>query len=114
MNYSLQFMSVIKVVTTLPVSMKEFEVGEWAHALLSEKMVACIQIEKIRSMFSWEEKINSEAEWRITLTTKLSLVHQIIQAIQATHPYDVPQILWHAVNTDQNYNNWINEVTTNE
>ena len=51
---------------------------------------------------------------KITLTTKLSLIHQIIQAIQATHPYDVPQIVWHAVNTDQNYNNWINEVTTNE
>ncbi len=50
MNYSLQFMSVIKVVTTLPISMKEFEVGEWAHALLSEEIVAGIQIEKIRSM----------------------------------------------------------------
>ena len=102
-------MSVIKVVTTLPISMKEFEVGEWAHALLSEKIVGCIQIDKIKSMFTWEQKINSEEEWRITLTTKLSLIHQVIQAIHATHPYDVPQIVWHAVN-----NNWINEVTKNE
>ena len=114
MNYSFPFMSVIKVVTTLPITMKEFEVGEWAHALLSEKVVACIQIEKIRSMFSWEAKINSEEEWRVTLTTKLDLVHQIIQAVQTTHPYEVPQIVWHAVNTDQNYGNRINEVISDE
>ena len=114
MNYSFPFMSVIKVVTTLPISMKEFEVGEWAHALLSEKVVACIQIEKIRSMFSWEAEINSEEEWRVTLTTKLDLVQQIIQAVQTTHPYEVPQIVWHAVNTDQNYSNWINEVISDE
>ena len=114
MNSSFPFMSVIKVVTTLPISMKEFEVGEWAHALLCEKVVACIQIEKIRSMFSWEDKINSEEEWRVTLTTKLDLIHQIVQAIQTAHPYEVPQIVWHAVNSDQNYNNWINEVISDE
>lgn len=107
-------MSVIKVVTTLPSSMEEFEVGEWSYALLSEKLVGCIQIEKIKSMFSWEGKINSEEEWRITLTTNLILIDQIIEAIHATHPYDVPQIVWHAVNTNQDYKNWINEVTTNE
>ena len=114
MNSSFPFMSVIKVVTTLPISMKEFEVGEWAHALLSEKVVACIQIEKITSMFSWEAKINSEEEWRVTLTTKLDLIHQIVLAIKTAHPYEVPQIVWHAVNSDQNYNNWINEVISDE
>ena len=65
-------------------------------------------------MFSWEVKINSEEEWRITLTTNLTLIDEIIEAIHATHPYDVPQIVWHAVNTNQDYKNWINEVTTNE
>ena len=107
-------MSVIKVVTTLPSSMEEFEVGEWSYALLSETLVGCIQIEKIKSMFVWEGKINSEEEWKVTLTTNLSLIDQIVEAIHATHPYDVPQIVWHAVNTNQDYKNWINEVTTNE
>tara|TARA_B100000925_G_C22010228_1_gene475908 strand:- start:4213 stop:4497 length:285 start_codon:yes stop_codon:yes gene_type:complete len=94
--------------------MEEFEVGEWSYALLSKKLVGCIQIEKIKSMFPWEGKINSEEEWKITLTTDLSLIDQVIEAIHATHPYDVPQIVWHAVNTNQDYKNWINEVTTNE
>ena len=107
-------MSVIKVVTTLPNSMKEFEVGEWSYALLSEKIVGCIQIEKIKSIFSWEGKINSEEEWKITLTTNSNLIDLIIQAIHTTHPYDVPQIVWHTVNTNQNYENWINEVTLDE
>ncbi|MBJ60643.1 MAG: divalent-cation tolerance protein CutA [Euryarchaeota archaeon] len=107
-------MSVIKVVTTLPNSLKEFEVGEWSYALLSEKIVGCIQIEKIKSIFSWEGKINSVEEWKMTLTTKLSLIDQIIEAIHATHPYDVPQIVWHTVNTSQNYEDWINEVTMDE
>ena len=94
--------------------MKEFEVGEWSYALLSEKIVGCIQIEKIKSIFSWEGKINSVEEWKMTLTTKLSLIDQIIEAIHATHPYDVPQIVWHTVNTSQNYEDWINEVTMDE
>ena len=114
MNYLLRFMSVVKVVTTLPISWEEFEVGDWAHTLLSEKNVACIQIEKIRSMYSWKNTISSEEEWRLTMTTKLKSVTQLIQSIQSTHPYEIPQITWHAVNSENNYSNWIKEATLDE
>jgi len=107
-------MSVVKVVTTLPISWKEFEVGEWAHALLSEKIAACIQIDKIKSMYPWEGTINSEEEWKLSITTRLDLINQLIRSIQATHPYEIPQIVWHAVNADENYSNWIKEVTLDE
>ena len=49
-------MSVIKLVTTLPISMKEFEVGEWAHALLSEKIVACFNTNSLKG-FGVEDMI---------------------------------------------------------
>jgi len=102
-------MSVVKVSTTLPISWKEFEVGEWAHAFLTEGIVACVQIDKIRSMYYWEGQANTEEEWRISITTDISVITQLIQSIESVHPYDTPQIIWSAVNSNENYSKWVKE-----
>ena len=102
-------MSTVKVTTTLPTSWKEFEVGEWCQTFLSEKIVACIQFERVRSMFSWNESIHSEEEWRITLTSTIDSVTKLVNLVEENHPYDVPQITWHAVNTGKLYGDWVKE-----
>ncbi|MBA45202.1 MAG: cytochrome C biogenesis protein [Euryarchaeota archaeon] len=107
-------MAVVKLVTTLPISWKEFEVGDWANTLLSGKNVACIQIEKIKSMYSWQNSISSEEEWRLTMTTTSELINQLIATIESIHPYEIPQIVWHAVNSENSYSNWIKEATSDE
>tara|TARA_B100001113_G_scaffold150842_1_gene123687 strand:+ start:713 stop:1036 length:324 start_codon:yes stop_codon:yes gene_type:complete len=107
-------MPPVKVVTTLPISWKEFEVGEWAYSLLSANKVACIQIDKIRSMYLWQNNVNSEEEWRLSMTTTQKSSTELINRIKTNHPYEIPQIVWHSVNADEEYHNWINEVTKDE
>jgi|TARA_B100001996_G_scaffold72036_1_gene52870 periplasmic divalent cation tolerance protein len=102
-------MSVVKVTTTLPISWKEFEVGEWAHTFLSEKKVACVQIDRIRSMYQWNETINSEEEWRLSFTTDRALIPNLIQTIESSHPYDTPQIIWNSIDSNEKYSVWVKE-----
>jgi len=102
-------MSVVKVTTTLPISWKEFEVGEWAHTILSEKTVACVQIDRIRSMYQWNEAIHSEEEWRLSFTTDLTMIPNCLQTIESSHPYEKPQIIWHPVDSNEEYSVWVKE-----
>ncbi len=102
-------MSVVKVITTLPISWKEFEVGEWAHTFLSEKNVACIQIDRIRSMYQWNGAINSEEEWRLSFTTDHTSIPVLIQTIESSHPYEIPQITWTSVESNEKYSVWVKE-----
>ncbi|MDP6856762.1 MAG: divalent cation tolerance protein CutA [Candidatus Thalassarchaeaceae archaeon] len=102
-------MSVVKVTTTLPISWKEFEVGEWAHNFLSEKKVACIQIDRIRSIYQWNQTINSEEEWRLSFTTDSALMPNLIQNIESLHPYDTPQITWNSIDSNEKYSAWVKE-----
>ena len=91
-------MTVVKMVTALPGDWKEFEVGEWAHTHIENLLAACIQIEKIRSMYRWDGEVNSEEEWRLTFTTTLEKAPTLAKSIEKLSPYDVPQVIWNKAN----------------
>ena len=60
-----------------------------------------------RSVYRWEEEIKSESEWLIQLKTTQSKVKKLIQKIKSEHPYDVPEILFWAVESTDEYSNWV-------
>mgnify|MGYP001281319418 FL=1 len=99
-------MAVVKMVTTLPGDWKEFEVGEWAHVHIENLLAACIQIERIRSMYRWDGMVNSEEEWRLTLTTTHEKASILAKSIEKSSPYDVPQIIWNTVDASEAYSSW--------
>ena len=104
-------MTVVKMVTTLPGAWKEFEVGEWAHTHIENLLTACIQIERIRSMYRWDGEVTSDEEWRLTFTTTSEKASNLARSIEKTSPYDVPQVIWNIVNASEGYSSWIEEVT---
>jgi len=104
-------MAIVKMVTTLPGDWKEFEVGEWGHTLVENLVVACIQIERIRSMYRWDGEVNSEDEWRLTMTTTTEKAPILSKLIQEKSPYDIPQVTWAAIDASGEYSTWTKEVT---
>ena len=84
---------------------------EIATLLLNKKLAACIQIEKIKSYYLWEEKINKDKEYRLVIKTKQKYFKKVKKAIKSIHPYSIVQII--ALNIDKankEYLNWINSV----
>lgn len=64
-----------------------------AKLLLNKKLVACAQISKIESFYNWENKIQNDEEFELSLKTKAQNYEEIEALIIKNHSYEIPQIL---------------------
>jgi periplasmic divalent cation tolerance protein len=62
--------------------------------LVEERLAACgHQIDAIRSVYRWAGEIHVDAEARVALHTRRSLVPEIVTRTAELHPYDVPCVI---------------------
>lgn len=62
--------------------------------LVAARLAACGQtVASIRSVYRWQGKIEEDAEARVALHTRRSLVPQIVAKVNEQHPYDVPCVI---------------------
>ena len=72
------------------------EIGkEIASALVEGKLAACVNIVgPIDSIYTWEGKICNEEEVLLIVKSQSSLFEsQLIPAVKAVHPYEIPEII---------------------
>ena len=64
------------------------------RTLVEERLVACGQhLAPIRSVFRWDGAVQDEAEARVALHTRRSLVDAVVARVVELHDYDVPCVL---------------------
>ncbi len=82
---------VIQVVTT---TASQAEAERIAQALVERQLAACVQISgPITSVYRWQGKIETSAEWHCTIKTRMAHYGAVESAIRELHSYDVPEIL---------------------
>lgn len=77
----------------LTTTATEAEAQALARALVAERLAACVQIERIQSLYRWRGEICEEPEWRLLIKTRAALYPRIEAFIKARHSYEVPEIL---------------------
>jgi len=101
----------IVVLITVPSK----EVGEEvANALLEQNLAACVNIvAPIRSLYTWEDKICDDEEMLLIAKSRAELFeNQLVPAVQAIHPYEVPEIIALPILMgSKSYLDWIDEST---
>jgi periplasmic divalent cation tolerance protein len=87
--------------------------GKIASALVSEKLVACVNISsEIRSIYTWEGKIEDEKEYLLTMKTRINNFDEIETRIKEIHTYKVPEIIAiPIIKGSKEYLNWIENNT---
>ncbi|AOT06699.1 divalent-cation tolerance protein CutA [Pseudoalteromonas luteoviolacea] len=82
-----------------------------AHLVLN-KLAACVNIlPKIESIYMWQGKVTQDEEVKLLVKTTSALVSNVIDAIQAEHSYDVPEVqVIEVTDGSQQYFNWMEEV----
>ena len=82
------------------------------ESLFAEKLVACVQTNKIHSHFYWKDSIRHDTEVRLLIKTKKVLFKECEQLIKNMHSYDLPEIVEIPI-TDgsQQFFDWIDYAT---
>ena len=72
--------------------------AEWlagfTRSLVEDRLAACGHaITAVRSIYRWQGVVHDDAEARVALHTRMSLVPHIVQRAERDHPYDVPCVI---------------------
>lgn len=104
-------MDGIVVLMTAP---KGEEAAKIARALVENKLAGCVNmIGPIRSIYSWQEKIEDDKEVLLIAKTAKRLFKRLVKKVKELHSYTVPEIVAiPIVEGDTDYLNWLKEATS--
>lgn len=69
------------------------EAKKLAKLLITKKFAACIQISKINSFYTWENKLCCDKERLLSIKTKQEHYKEIENLIKENHSYETPEII---------------------
>jgi periplasmic divalent cation tolerance protein len=92
----------------------EEEALKIAHALVEERLAACVNlVSPIRSIYRWEGKVCDEKEWLLVMKTHMGRFDALEKRVKALHSYSVPEIIALPIVTGSpSYLNWLKEMTS--
>ena len=80
-----------------------------AKLLIQNKLAACVSIKQIFSIYEWEDDIEENKEFEITIKSKPEFKDYLVDFLNKISTYDVPQIIYKKYHSDVIYYNWINK-----
>ena len=103
-------MKSIMIISTYP---NKKSITRIANELVKNKIVACVNITKISSIYSWEGKIEKTSEYQALFKTTQKNKKLLKEKIKSTHPYKVPEIAEiDIISLNKSYLKWMVESTT--
>jgi len=100
----------IIVLITGPSEEESARIG---HALVGERLAACVNIiPAVRSIYRWEGRIEDEKEVLLIIKTKRVLFERLQERVKELHSYAVPEIIaFQLVEGNEAYLNWLGQET---
>lgn len=97
------------IISTYP---DKKSISKIADKLVREKLVACVNMTKISSVYSWEGKIENADEFLAIFKTTQKNKARVKNEIKTTHPYKVPEIAEIQISSiNKPYLDWLVEST---
>ena len=97
------------IISTFP---DKKTVTKIANQLVKRKLVACVNIIKISSIYSWKGNIENQAEYLGLFKTSKKNQSILKKELKKLHPYDVPEIAEININSiNQPYMKWLMDST---
>ena len=82
-----------------------------ADAVLNKRLAACVQISgPIESRYWWNGRLETAAEWMVTMKTRREFYKPLEALLLELHPYDQPEIIATAIaEVSSGYLKWLTE-----
>ena len=102
-------MKPVIIISTYP---DKKSISKIAKEFVRNKTVACVNISKISSIYSWNDKIENTSEYLAIFKTITKNKKLLKRKIKDTHPYDIPEIAEIDITSiNKSYLNWLIEST---
>jgi len=102
-------MKPVIIISTYP---DKKSISKIAKEFVKNKTVACVNISKISSIYSWDNKIENTSEYLAIFKTITKNKKLLKRKIKDTHPYDIPEIAEIDITSiNKSYLNWLIEST---
>jgi periplasmic divalent cation tolerance protein len=103
-------MKPLVIISTYP---NKKSITKIANELVKNNIVACVNISKISSIYSWNGKVENTSEFLALFKTTTKNKKLLKKKIKETHPYDIPEIVEvDIISINKSYLNWLVESTT--
>jgi len=97
------------IVSTFP---SKQSITSIANKLVKKRLVACVNITTISSIYTWKGKIENQNEYLALFKTTKKNQSILKKELKKLHPYDVPEIAEINVESiNQQYMKWIVDST---
>ena len=102
-------MKPVIIVSTFP---DKKTITKISQHMVKKKLVACVNITKISSIYSWNEKIENQPEYLALFKTTKKNSQIVKKEIEKLHPYDVPEIAEiNPISMNKPYMKWLTDST---
>ena len=100
-------MEVLLMITTESNKKNALRV---AKLLIQKKLAACVSIKQIFSIYEWDDHIEENKEFEITIKSKPEFKDALIDYLDKISTYDVPQIIYKTYESEIKYFDWLNKI----
>ena len=80
---------IVVLLSTAPPA----ESANLARMLIERRLVACVNIIPVRSLYQWKGEFCDDKEHLLVMKTMREHAEEAIAAIKLQHPYEVPEII---------------------
>ena len=78
------------ILSTFP---SEASISKIARRVVAARLCACVNFSKIRSIYSWQGKLEDHHEFIALFKTTTRSAKRLKDEIAKSHPYDLPEIV---------------------
>jgi periplasmic divalent cation tolerance protein len=98
-------MKPVVIISTYP---NKKSISKIANQLVKSQIVACVNISKISSIYSWKGKVENSSEYLAIFKTITKNKTLLKKKIKESHPYDIPEIAEIDITSiDKSYLKWM-------
>ena len=98
-------MEVLVMITTESSKTNALRI---AKLLIRNKLAACVSMKQIYSIYEWNDDIEENKEFEITIKSKPEFKDNLVDFLNKNSTYDVPQIIFNKYNSEMKYYDWLN------
>lgn len=83
-----------------------------ARVLLERRLVACVSLRPVRSLYRWQGRIEESTEVELLMKTSPTRLAELEAAVRELHSYDTPEWLSWSAGASSAYAAWAWEATS--